>query len=84
MQDLDEIIILGFYQSNDAISRFIDDMKRKYKTSIRLHIFINLTVLQSIFFHIFDLKSFILTIFIILNEILQVKKFISKRNENPS
>ncbi|XP_066916278.1 mannose-1-phosphate guanyltransferase alpha-A-like [Clytia hemisphaerica] len=35
LPDLEEIIILGFYQSNDTILRFIDDMKRQYKTSIR-------------------------------------------------
>lgn len=33
--ELDEIIVLGFYQSNDMISRFIVEMGKKYKVHIR-------------------------------------------------
>jgi len=35
VEDIDEIILLGFYQLDDQISRFVDDMKRKYEINLR-------------------------------------------------
>ncbi|XP_057304863.1 mannose-1-phosphate guanyltransferase alpha-A-like [Hydractinia symbiolongicarpus] len=35
VEEIDEVILLGFYQSNERISRFIDDMRRKYSMKIR-------------------------------------------------
>ncbi|XP_065656504.1 mannose-1-phosphate guanyltransferase alpha isoform X2 [Hydra vulgaris] len=34
VEDIGEVILLGYYQLNEIISRFIDDMKRKYKLNI--------------------------------------------------
>lgn len=35
VNEINEVILLGFYQLNEQISRFVDDMKRKYKINIR-------------------------------------------------
>lgn len=33
--EINEVILLGFYQSNDVMARFIDEMKRKYNIALR-------------------------------------------------
>ena len=34
--EINDIVLLGYYQCNETISRFVDDMKRKYSVPVSI------------------------------------------------
>ena len=49
VEGMREVILIGFYQPNDALNRFISQAQSQFKIQIRLVFYKNVTVVTFIF-----------------------------------